>query len=283
MSALKIAVREEPKYQPGELLGDKFQILDLQAKCAFGEVYVCRHLDLPNLLLSVMLVDSEVASSKSNASRLWNDLQNGYLVSHRDVVRYFSHHIAEQGMLVVREYLDGETVSSLVRPLPLAQALLHLSQIARGLEAIHDAGIIHCDVKAENVQLSRDGAVAKLGNFEWAMTQASPLSWPGVAGARCEIALTPEYISARRITKAGDIFCLGLLAYQMVTGSRPVPTPELASPASVRHSCPRKLSDVIMRCLARATNERYQCAREAAEEFDKVRRSLTITCLRPVN
>lgn len=181
-------------------------------------------------------------------------------VSHRNVGRVYDIHRDGDETMISMEYIEGETLRDIIQrsaPMPAEDALKIFNQIADGIEEAHTQGVIHCDLKPENVMVGRDGVV-KIMDFGLAMR------WPLTVGVRDQanaIAGTPGYMAPEQADgqcdKRSDIYMLGALLYEMVTGTAARKKP-LAFPEAV----PAGLRSVILKSLEKNPDRRFQSVAE---------------------
>jgi serine/threonine-protein kinase len=196
-------------------------------------------------------------------------------LAHPNVVHIYDVGVDEDGRpFIAMEFVDGETLAELLvrrGPLPPEEVAALGVQACRALAAAHAAGLVHRDVKPQNLILRRDG-VLKLGDFGVAF---------GLEGTRLTIAgtvlgtaayLAPEQARGEEVTAAADIYGLGAVLYELLTG-RPPRTPatlaELAATEAipVPQDAPAKLAQIVMRCLAPDADDRPISAAEVAREL----------------
>jgi serine/threonine protein kinase len=195
-------------------------------------------------------------------------------LAHPNVVRVYD--VGEDGgrPFIAMEYVDGETLGELLArrgPLPADEVAELGVQACRGLAAAHEGGLVHRDVKPQNLLLGHDG-VLKLGDFGVAF---------GIEGTRLTTAgtvlgtaayLAPEQARGEEVTAAADVYALGAVLYELLTGRPPrrVETlADLAEPVEIRppEGAPGALSAIVMRCLAADPEERPASAAELAREL----------------
>jgi eukaryotic-like serine/threonine-protein kinase len=190
-------------------------------------------------------------------------------LAHPNVVRVYDVGEDDGRPFIAMEYVDGETLADLLArrgELPPGEAAALGVQICRALEAAHAAGLVHRDVKPHNLLLRKDGQL-KLGDFGIAF---------GLGGTRLTTAgtvlgtaayLAPEQARGEDVTAAADLYGLGAVLYELLTG-RPPRTPssvsELAAPTEILAppGAPRAISDVVMRCLEPDPRRRPRSAAE---------------------
>lgn len=260
--------------QPGTVIGGRYEVVKCLGAGSMGLVYSCRHRELSGHLVAVKVLFPEVAQDKVAAARFRNEIFASYGVSHPNVVRAYEY--IRDGDLVAytMEYVSGGDLADRIggdQPLTIPEIVRFLSQMCSGVQAIHDAGIIHRDLKPENILLSKDGNV-KIADFGIARTGHGPklTEHGGVVGTIDYV--SPEYMLNSQVDWRSDIYAIGILAYEMVTGESPfrgdsvyaTMTKRLKSdpvpPSKLRHECPAALDQVILRAMARNPDERYQSA-----------------------
>jgi len=196
-------------------------------------------------------------------------------LAHPNVVRIYDVGVDEDGRpFIAMEFVEGETLAELVArrgPLPPGEVAEIGIQACRGLAAAHEAGLVHRDVKPHNLILRRDG-VLKLSDFGVAF---------GLEGTRLTIAgtvlgtaayLAPEQARGEEVTAAADVYGLGAVLYELLTGRPPRNPATLAELAATKtipppQDAPPKLAGIVMRCLAADAHDRPPSAAAVAREL----------------
>jgi len=201
-------------------------------------------------------------------------------LNHRNVVRTLEFGCESGAFYVVMEYIDGPSLAWLIHkqsPLLHGRRLSIIRQIAHGLAYIHRTGLIHRDICPKNVLVDGTGH-AKLIDFGVAVSQAEKLKDTGRRTGRPSY-MAPELIRDNVFDVRTDIYALGVAMYEISTGARPLagadryetmrlhlysaPTP----PAHVNDSVPLALSNIIVRCLAKDPEQRFQTVDELLQEL----------------
>ena len=189
---------------------------------------------------------------------------------------------------LVMQFVDGETLRSQLRPegLPLERAAEIIKQLGRALSAAHERGIFHRDLKPENIMLQsfgRDELQVKIIDFGIAKIKDSVVAPSTVSGATAGTVayMAPEQLSGKPMSAATDIFALGAIAYEIVTGRKPF-NPETGfellemqrrgvrvQPIDLRPALSPEANEVIVRALSFAPPDRYQTAREFGEALGR--------------
>jgi eukaryotic-like serine/threonine-protein kinase len=274
-----------PQFSSGTELAGRFTIVRFIASGGMSDVYESIDAQLGERV-ALKTIRSEIIGQPATLSRFKREIQYAKRVTHPNVCRIYdlgSHR--EDGREIVfltMELLEGETLAARLRTGPLRsdEAIPLALQMAAGLAAAHRVGIIHRDFKTSNVMLVRgsDGRGAVVTDFGLARSNAadedSSLTDTGkLVGTPAYMA--PEQLVRGELTPATDIYALGLVLYEMVTGRKPFEGKTPLESAMKRLSeAPRTLSGapeldprlgaVILRCLERDPARRYQSADEVA-------------------
>jgi Tol biopolymer transport system component len=277
---------------PGSRLG-AYEILSPIGAGGMGEVYRARDSRLKRDVAIKVLPES-VAADPARLTRFEREAQAVAALSHANILSIFD--FGREGAVVyaVTELLDGETLRDRLAagPIEVGRAVDFAIQIARGLAAAHEKGILHRDLKPENVFVTKDGGI-KILDFGLAKETAAPHP-PGEASslpteAAAERALTepgtvvgtiqymaPEQIRGLALDHRADLFALGAVLYEMLSGRRafrratPADTtaailsqepPEMSTPS---RAVPPALERLTRRCLEKRPEDRFQSARDVA-------------------
>ena len=271
--------------QPGTIIAGRYEVVKCLGAGSMGLVYACRHRELGGHLVAVKVLFPEVAQDKVAAARFRNEIFASYGVSHPNVVR--AYEFIRDGDLVAytMEYVGGGDLADRLgrpdRPIEITDAVKILSQMCLGVQAIHDAGIVHRDLKPENILLSKDDVV-KIADFGIARTGHGPklTEHGGVVGTIDYV--SPEYMLNSQVDWRSDIYAIGILGYEMITGESPfrgdsvyaTMTKRLKSdppsPSSKRPECPPELDRVVLRAMHRDPEVRYQSAADMYQDIQKL-------------
>jgi serine/threonine-protein kinase len=204
---------------------------------------------------------------------------------HRNITLVFDYGVEGDVPYIVQEFLTGFDLDQLVRGGALADTrtvVAILLQVCDGLEFAHHRGIIHRDIKPSNIRVLEDGTV-KILDFGIAksLEGGSKLTQTGIALGTAGY-LAPEQIQGQTVDPRTDIFSLGVVAYELVTGIRPfqgntlsnvlyrILNDEPEAPVTLAPSCPVELDAIIRRCMAKDPAERFQSAHDLLEDLREV-------------
>lgn len=270
--------------QPGTVLGGKYEVVKCLGSGSMGLVYACRHRELQGHMVAVKVLFPEVAQDKVAAARFRNEIFASYGVSHPNVVRAYEYLRDGDLIAYTMEYVGGGDLAerlSRQERMPISEIVRLLSQMAAGVQAIHDAGIVHRDLKPENILLTKEGNV-KIADFGIARNRHGPklTEHGGVVGTIDYVA--PEYMLRSQVDWRSDIYALGILAYEMITGEAPfrgdsvyaTMTKRLKTdpdpPSKIRQDCPTVLDTIVFKAMHRDPQHRYQAAMEIFMDLQKL-------------
>jgi serine/threonine protein kinase len=286
------------RFQPGELVLGRFRIIRPIGKGGMGEVYEAEDLQLG--IVALKTIRHGIASSSDAFERFRQEVQLARRVSGPEVCRIHELYLLpasgrhEATAFLTMEYLEGITLHEKIQrdgPRPWKEAMSIAFEICEGLRLIHEKGIIHRDLKSGNIMLCKQGSAMRVVLMDFGLARdfgadafeggsSSPVGRPGKTLPQM-IMGTPEYMApeqfeAKPVSPATDIYALGIILYELVTGLHPyaADTPVAAAirraklpppPSSLRARVPRQCDRVIERCLEYAPEKRFQSAKEVAK------------------
>ncbi len=259
-----------------------YEILEVLGRGGMGVVYKARHLEL-NRLVAVKMVLAGAHAGPGDLSRFRTEAEAVARLQHPNIVQVYDVGEQEGRPFMALEYIDGSLTRTLAEtPLPPRQAAQWLETLARAVHHAHQHGIVHRDLKPANVLLSRAG-VLKITDFGMAKIVASPAATQTQSGM---IIGTPSYMApeqaegkTRQIGPAADVYGLGAILYEMLTGRPPFSADtvqvtldqvcylEPMLPSRVRPNLPRDLETICLRCLHKEPDRRYPSAQALAEDL----------------
>jgi len=280
-------------FPPGHVLGGRYRIVRFLARGGMGEVYEAEDLELGERV-ALKTVRAEIARDAGALERFKREIHHAHKVTHPNVCRTFdiAHHRTDGGedvTFVSMELLPGETLSERIRRggrMPPSEALPIVRQMASALDAAHEAGIVHRDFKSSNVLLvpARAGLRAVVTDFGLSRAGAASDETSSVTGTAGFVGtpayMAPEQVSGGAITRAADLYALGVVMYEMLTGSWPFEgdTPlSLAAkrlkedPPSPRSRVPdldRRWESAVLRCLEREPADRFRSAGDVVKAIE---------------
>jgi eukaryotic-like serine/threonine-protein kinase len=287
-----------PRLRPDELLAGRFSIVRFIARGGMGAVYEAEDLSL-RTRVALKIIRSALLAESSALERFRREVLLARRVAHPNVCHVFEFYDARtaEGVPVhflTMELLDGQTLSRHLQQrgrMTPAEALPLVVQMCDGLAAAHAEGVVHRDFKSSNVLLvhrrdttgERSSASTRvvITDFGIARPLETSAVEAGLTGGAGMIGtpeyMAPEQVTGGSVTAATDIYALGVVMYEMLTGELPFTgeTPLAAAakrlhespraPHTVRPGLDRRWSDIIVRCLAREPERRFRSAAEVRE------------------
>jgi eukaryotic-like serine/threonine-protein kinase len=265
------------KLEPGDLIDGRYKYVRKIGKGAFGTVLLV-HDQVVEEELVLKFLNPGVSSDEEMMKRFIHELRYSRKITHRNIIRIYDF-LALGGLYAISmEYFDSHALSDELKDekaLPLDTALRYSSDIATGMQVAHQAGVVHRDLKPANVLINGEGLL-KVVDFGVAAAQASgdtQLTRTGyVIGSPKYMA--PEQILGKKVDEKADIYSLGVILYEMVTGFAPytrgdhmsVMYQHVQGKAKSAHelnpSVPRALSDVISKCMSVDKTKRFSSMEE---------------------
>lgn len=247
-------------FLPGTTLASRYRIIAMLGKGGMGEVYRADDLTL-NQPVALKFLPREVAANPSALERFRNEVRTARRVSHPNVCRVYDFGEVDGNVFLSMEYVDGEDLGSLLRRigrLPQDKALEIARRLCAGLAAAHEKGVLHRDLKPANIMLDARGQVL-LTDFGLAGLIDSFDSTEVRNGTPAYMA--PEQFTGREVTVRSDIYSLGLVIYEILTGKRAFDSDTLAglqqartertltNPSTLVKDLDPRVERVILRCL----------------------------------
>src|ERR1700686_3400718 len=286
-SAWSVAVTPTPgaPYAQGEelvgrLLAERYEILELLGQGGMGAVYKARDTELERLV-ALKLIRADLAGNPEILRRFKQELILAREVTHRNVIRIFDLGQAKGFKFITMEFVEGRDLRVVIREkgkLSQEETVRIISQVCRALESAHAAGVVHRDLKPQNIMLDAKDRV-----YVMDFGIAHSLETPGMTQTGALMG-TPEYMSPEqakgmKVDPRSDLFALGIIFYEMLTGISPYKAETALatllkrtqerpqSPAEFDPAIPKAISDVVMKCLEIDRDHRFSSAREILEDL----------------
>ena len=265
----------------GNVLGGRYRLLELLGQGGMATIYRARDNELDRDV-AVKLLRPEYERDPEFGTRFRQEARAAGSLNHPNIVSVYDYGHDPAGTYIVMELIDGEDLAAVLRrtgALPPRQAARLAYDVASALAAAHARGIVHRDIKPGNVLVSRDGRV-KVTDFGIARAVAdAQLTTPGLTLGSVHY-FSPEQARGEPTTATSDVYSLGIVLYELLTGRRPwtgdspaaIAMARLSgatpSPASVRTGVPPTLDAIVRRAMARDPAQRYRSAAEMADALD---------------
>ena len=246
----------------GSIFADRYQIIEKLGEGGMGKVYKVHDKEIDAKVVLKLLLP-EIAADSDTIERFRNEIRLAREISHKNVCRMFDLNKEESTYYITMEYVPGENLKNVIqmtKRLSLGTALNIAKQICLGLSEAHRLGIVHRDLKPSNIMIDKAGD-AKIMDFGLARS----ISSRGITGTGFIIG-TPQYMSPEQVQGEGidqrsDIYSLGVILYEMLTGRLPFEgdspvrvalkhTKESPpDPRKINAEIPEEISRVILKCL----------------------------------
>ncbi len=265
----------------GTVLGGRYRLIELLGQGGMATIYRAHDAQLERDV-AVKVLRPEYGRDPDFFARFRQEAQSAASLNHPGVVAVYDYGTDKAGPYIVMELVDGEDLGSIIRrtgALPPRQAARLTAQIARAIAAAHERGFIHRDIKPSNVLVTRDGK-AKVTDFGIARAVSeAAVTLPGTTLGSVHY-FSPEQARGELATEPSDIYSIGIVLYELLTGRRPwegdsaaaIATARLTgpvpSPSAVRAGVPPALEAITRRALATDPGERFGTANEMADSLD---------------
>ena len=266
---------------PGFVLAGRYEILHALGEGGMGAVYKARDRELDRLV-ALKVIRSELARNPAIIQRFKQELILARQVTHRNVVRIFDLGEADGIKFITMEFIEGQDLRSLLveqKKFPPEQAVDIIRQVCLALDAAHNEGVIHRDLKPQNIMRDAQGRIVVMDFGLARSLEGDGMTQTGVLVGTMEY-MSPEQGLGQGLDQRSDLFTLGLIFYELLSGQVPYKadtalasllrrTQERAVPLSdLDGTIPRVLSGMVARCLERDPKLRYTSARELLTDLE---------------
>jgi eukaryotic-like serine/threonine-protein kinase len=267
--------------RPGTLLGQRYEVLKILGEGGMGAVYKARDVEL-NRMVALKVIRPDLATNQAIIDRFKQELLLATQVTHKNVIRIYDLSEADGMKFITMEYVEGEDLRGLMQAkgkLTPEEAVEIMQQTCRALEAAHSAGIIHRDLKPQNIMRDKTGRILVM-DFGLARTlEGDGMTQTGALVGTMDY-MSPEQALGKDLDQRSDVFAMGLIFYELLTGKMPYKadsvvasllkrTQERAAPVSSHDATiPAALSAIVGKCMEPDLKLRYQSSAEILADLD---------------
>jgi tetratricopeptide (TPR) repeat protein/predicted Ser/Thr protein kinase len=265
----------------GTILAQRYEIVQTLGEGGMGAVYKARDTAL-NRMVALKVIRPDLASNPAIIERFKQELLLAHQVTHKNVIRIYDLGESEGLKFITMEFIEGDDLRSLInqkQKLTPAEATEIMEQVCRALDAAHSAGIIHRDLKPQNIMRDKTGRILVM-DFGLARTlEGDGMTQTGALVGTMDY-MSPEQALGKDLDQRSDLFALGLIFYELLTGKMPYKadsvvasllkrTTERAAPVSSHDaSIPPALSTIVSKCLETDVKLRYQSSAEILADLN---------------
>jgi len=271
----------------GSVFASRYQVIEELGRGGMGKVYKAMDTEVSEKI-AIKLIRPEIAKDKKNIERFRNELRLARRIRHKNVCQMYDLSREGDRYYITMEYVRGDDLKSLIKRMGRfspAQAINTIKQVCDGLAEAHKLGVVHRDLKPQNIMIDQDGN-ARIMDFGIARS----LEGKGLTGLGVMIG-TPEYMSPEQVEgkdtdQRSDIYSLGVILFEMVTGQTPFQgdTPftvgvkhkseKPPNPCTLNDQIPPDLSRIILKCLEKEQDNRYQSAGDLRNDLKNMEQGL---------
>jgi len=274
----------------GTTFSDRYEVIEELGRGGMAKVY--RVIDKKvEEEVALKLMNPEIAADEETVHRFRNELKFARKIAHRNVSKMYDLSEEKGNLYITMEYVPGEDLKSLIRRIgqyTVGKAVSVGRQVCEGLAEAHRLGVMHRDLKPQNIMIDREGN-ARIMDFGIARSlKAEGITDKGVIIGTPEY-MSPEQVEGKDVDQRSDIYALGVILYEMVTGRVPFEgdtplsvalkqkTEMPRDPRERNAQVPLDLSRVILKCLEKDKNKRYQKAEELLSELSRIEEGIPTT------
>jgi serine/threonine protein kinase len=294
-----IPLKEQPKEEPfsltetlqtpvlelaiGSTFADRYVIIEELGRGGMGNVYKVLDRELGERV-ALKLLKPEIASDERMIERFRNELKLARKITHKNVCRMYDISKEKRTPYITMEYVSGEDLKSSLRRmghLSVAKTIYIAKQVCEGLAEAHELGVIHRDLKPQNIMIDKQG-YAHIMDFGIARsTKAKGVTTSGMMIGTPDY-MSPEQVEGKEVDLRADIYAMGVILFEMLTGTTPFQGDTAISialkhtkekppdPREINRQIPAELSSVVLKCMEKDKAKRYQKVEELYDRLNEI-------------
>ena len=265
----------------GSLVENRYRVTARIGHGGMAEVYEGNDI-IGKKTVAIKLIRKDVMENPVNLIRFKNEATIAASLNHPNIVKVYNHGTVDGVPYIANEFIKGQNLKQVLdfrSSVPVAEAVDYMIQLASALDYAHSHGIVHRDVKPDNLYVMGDGTI-KLGDFGIAQTDATSQ----ITSKDSEIVgsvhyLAPEITSGKPATGQSDIYSAGVTFFELITGHVPYiknsaidiavahVKEKFPSPKKYLPNCPKEIERIIFKCVKKNPKERYPTAKELYDDL----------------
>ncbi len=266
----------------GKKLDGRYEITELIGEGGMADVYKAVDV-VDNKTIAVKILKKEFAESEEFLRRFRNESKAIAVLSHPNIVKIYDVGFSEKIQYIVMEYIDGITLKEYIeneRVLSWKDAVHFVTQILRALQHAHERGIVHRDIKPQNIMMFTDGTIKVMdfGIAKFAREEGKTATDQAIGTVHY---ISPEQARGDITDAKSDLYSVGVMLYEMLTGQKPFDTDNPVSiavmhmhniaelPRRINPDIPVPLEEIIVHAMEKVPDDRYQTAVEMIKDIDR--------------
>lgn len=274
----------------GQTFGNRYRLEKIIGVGGMAVVFKAVDVEM-NRHVAVKLLKEDVAADEASVQRFINESKAVAMLSHPNIVNIYDVSMREQLKYIVMEYIEGTTLKNYMndkKQLPFREVLDYTGQILSALQHAHEKGIVHRDIKPQNIMLLKDGTI-KVTDFGIAKLPNAETVTMSDKAIGTVFYISPEQASGKQIDNRSDLYSLGIMMYEMLGGQLPFNadnqvtvammqiTATAAPLSSLNASVPKGLEQVVAVAMEKEPGARYQNAAEMLRAIDALKANPRVT------
>lgn len=273
----------------GRKLDGRYEITELIGIGGMAEVYKAVDI-IDDKVVAVKILKNEFSNDEEFLRRFRNESKAIAVLSHPNIVKIYDVGFTEKIQFIVMEYIDGITLKEFMEQqgvLKWKDAIHFIIQVLRALQHAHDRGIVHRDIKPQNIMLFPDGTIKVMdfGIARFAREEGKTFSDKAIGSVHY---ISPEQARGDITDEKSDIYSVGVMLYEMLTGQKPFDADNPVSvalmhmqtkaknPREINETIPEGLEDIVVRAMYKEASKRYQSASEMIKDIEEFKRNPSI-------
>lgn len=265
----------------GKRIDGRYEIIEIIGVGGMAVVYKAFD-NIDNRIVAVKILKNEFIENEEFRRRFKNESKAIAVLSHPNIVKVYDVSYGDLLQYIVMEYVDGITLKEYIEQQGIVdtrEAIYFVTQILRALQHAHDKGIVHRDIKPQNIMLVSDGTikVTDFGIARFSRSETRTMNGEAIGSVHY---ISPEQVKGSVTDARTDIYSVGVVLYEMLTGKLPFESENTAQvilmqiqkepvmPRQINESIPVGLEQIIIRAMQKSSNDRYQSASEMLMDID---------------